>query len=94
MMIIVLLAISILFQLQPAVSVRGEGQRGRGARQVGGTSPVISRHLSATQIIFIISDSRYGYYDQAGKLQVVSYTADPHTGFHAEGEHVPRPQYK
>ena len=37
---------------------------------------------------------RYGYYDQAGKLQVVSYTADPHTGFHAEGEHVPRPQYK
>ena len=38
--------------------------------------------------------SRYGYYDQAGKLQVVNYTADPHTGFHAEGEHVPRPQYK
>ena len=36
-MIIVLLVISILFQLQPAVSVRGEGQRGRGARQVSGT---------------------------------------------------------
>ena len=37
MMIIVLLVISILFQLQPAISVRGEGQRGRGARQVSGT---------------------------------------------------------
>ena len=36
MMIIVLLVISILFQLQPAVSLRGEGQRGRGARQVSG----------------------------------------------------------
>jgi len=37
---------------------------------------------------------RYGYYDQAGKLQVVNYTADPHSGFHAEGEHVPKPQYR
>ena len=37
--------------------------------------------------------SRYGYYDQAGKLQVVNYTADPVAGFHAEGEHVPKPQY-
>jgi len=36
---------------------------------------------------------RYGYYDQAGKLQVVNYTADPVAGFHAEGEHVPKPQY-
>jgi len=36
---------------------------------------------------------RYGYYDQAGKLQIVNYSADPHTGFHAEGEHVPKPQY-
>ena len=36
-MITVLLVISILFQLQPAVSLRGEGQRGRGARQVSGT---------------------------------------------------------
>jgi hypothetical protein len=36
---------------------------------------------------------RYGYYDQAGKLQVVNYTADPEAGFHAEGEHVPKPQY-
>ena len=44
--------------------------------------------------IIKLSMPRYGYYDQAGKLQVVSYTADPQTGFHAEGEHVPRPQYK
>ena len=36
---------------------------------------------------------RYGYYDQAGKLQIVNYSADPQTGFHAEGEHVPKPQY-
>merc|ERR1719412_1253689 len=36
---------------------------------------------------------RYGYYDQHGKLQVVNYTADPVKGFHAEGEHVPKPQY-
>ena len=36
---------------------------------------------------------RYGYYDQEGKLQIVNYTADPVTGFHAEGEHVPKPQY-
>ena len=36
---------------------------------------------------------RYGYYDQEGKLQVVNYTADPVAGFHAEGEHVPKPQY-
>lgn len=36
---------------------------------------------------------RYGYYDQEGKLQVVNYTADPQTGFHADGEHVPKPQY-
>ena len=28
---------------------------------------------------------RYGYYDQEGKLQIVNYTADPQTGFHAEG---------
>merc|ERR1712183_254660 len=34
---------------------------------------------------------RYGYYDQEGKLQIVNYTADPQTGFHAEGEHVPKP---
>ena len=37
---------------------------------------------------------RYGYYDQHGKLQVVNYTADPYKGFHAEGEHVPQPQYR
>jgi len=37
---------------------------------------------------------RYGYYDQEGKLQVVNYTADPKTGFHAEGEHVPKPAYR
>jgi len=37
---------------------------------------------------------RYGYYDQEGKLQVVNYTADPQTGFHAEGEHVPKPAYR
>lgn len=37
---------------------------------------------------------RYGYYDQHGKLQVVNYTADPYGGFHAEGEHVPQPQYR
>merc|ERR1739838_75839 len=36
---------------------------------------------------------RYGYYDQEGKLQVVNYTADPEKGFHAEGEHVPKPAY-
>lgn len=36
---------------------------------------------------------RYGYYDQEGKLQVVNYTADPETGYHADGEHVPKPQY-
>jgi hypothetical protein len=36
---------------------------------------------------------RYGYYDQAGKLQIVNYTADPQNGFHADGEHVPKPQY-
>jgi len=36
---------------------------------------------------------RYGYYDQEGKLQIVNYTADPETGFHAEGEHVPKPVY-
>jgi len=36
---------------------------------------------------------RYGYYDQEGKLQVVNYTADPKTGFHADGKHVPKPQY-
>jgi len=36
---------------------------------------------------------RYGYYDQAGKLQVVNYSADPEGGFHAEGEHVPKPGY-
>ena len=98
-MIKVLLVISILFQLQPAVSLRGEGQRGRGARQVSGTYM-----CAGSNDIYIINSnyldmlyltlSRYGYYDQAGKLQVVSYTADPHTGFHAEGEHVPRPQYK
>ena len=29
---------------------------------------------------------RYGYYDQYGKLNIVNYTADPHHGFHAEGE--------
>jgi len=37
---------------------------------------------------------RYGYYDQEGKLQIVNYTADPKTGFHAEGEHVPKPAYR
>jgi len=37
---------------------------------------------------------RYGYYDQTGKLQIINYTADPYTGFHAEGEHVPRPEYR
>jgi len=36
---------------------------------------------------------RYGYYDQAGKLQIVNYTADPVGGFNAEGEHVPKPEY-
>ena len=36
---------------------------------------------------------RYGYYDQYGKLNIVNYTADPYKGFHAEGEHVPKPQY-
>ena len=40
-----------------------------------------------------ILHGRYGYYDQEGKLQVVNYTADPVKGFHAEGEHVPKPQY-
>ena len=25
--------------------------------------------------------TRYGYYDQAGKLQIVNYHADPHKGF-------------
>jgi len=37
---------------------------------------------------------RYGYYDQEGKLQVVTYSADPEKGFSAEGEHVPKPQYR
>jgi len=37
---------------------------------------------------------RYGYYDQAGKLQIVNYHADPQKGFYAEGEHVPTPQYR
>merc|ERR1712018_737344 len=37
---------------------------------------------------------RYGFYDQAGKLQIVNYHADPHKGFYAEGEHVPTPEYK
>jgi len=36
---------------------------------------------------------RYGYYDQEGKLQIVNYKADPQTGFHADGDHVPKPQY-
>ena len=36
---------------------------------------------------------RYGYYDQEGKLQVVTYTSDPEGGFHAEGEHIPKPEY-
>jgi len=36
---------------------------------------------------------RYGYYDQEGKLQIVTYRADPQTGFHADGDHVPKPQY-
>ncbi|XP_023341273.1 uncharacterized protein LOC111711216 [Eurytemora carolleeae] len=36
---------------------------------------------------------RYGYYDQEGKLQIVNYTADPEAGFHAEGDHVPKPEY-
>jgi len=36
---------------------------------------------------------RYGYYDQEGKLQIVNYTADPYAGFHAEGDHVPKPGY-
>jgi hypothetical protein len=32
---------------------------------------------------------RYGFFDRNGKLQVVNYTADPKTGFHAEGDRVP-----
>jgi hypothetical protein len=36
---------------------------------------------------------RYGYYDQEGKLQIVNYTSDPKTGFHADGDFVPKPQY-
>jgi len=36
---------------------------------------------------------RYGYYDQEGKLQIVNYTADPKSGFQADGKHVPKPQY-
>merc|ERR1711962_1793498 len=36
---------------------------------------------------------RYGYYDQEGKLQIVNYSADPQKGFHAEGDHVPKPGY-
>jgi len=41
-----------------------------------------------------VVNGRYGYYDQAGKLQIVNYSADPHGGFHAEGEHVPKPEYR
>ena len=37
---------------------------------------------------------RYGYYDQAGKLQIVNYSADPEKGFHADGEHVPKPHFR
>jgi hypothetical protein len=35
---------------------------------------------------------RYGYYTD-GKLQIVNYSADPVGGFHAQGDHVPKPQY-
>ena len=45
-------------------------------------------------IIFMNIFRRYGYYDQHGKLNIVNYTADPYKGFHAEGEHVPQPQYR
>ena len=38
--------------------------------------------------------ARMGAIMQHGKLQVVNYTADPYKGFHAEGEHVPQPQYR
>lgn len=37
---------------------------------------------------------RYGYYDQSGKLQIVNYSADPKLGFRAEGENVPKPQFR
>lgn len=40
-----------------------------------------------------VTHGRYGYYDQEGKLQIVTYSADPVTGFHADGDHVPKPQY-
>jgi len=40
-----------------------------------------------------VLQGRYGYYDQEGKLQIVNYRADPQTGFHADGDHVPKPQY-
>jgi hypothetical protein len=38
--------------------------------------------------------SRYGYYDQSGKLQIVNYSADPQSGFHADGENIPVPHYR
>ena len=70
---------------------------------MGGTLyNVLHKRLKVTTLIFeelllrLISffNCRYGYYDQAGKLQIVNYSADPHGGFHAEGEHVPKPEYR
>ena len=52
-----------------------------------------SMTLNDTGCPIIMQYSRYGYYDQHGKLNIVNYTADPYKGFHAEGEHVPQPQY-
>ena len=61
-------------------------------------SMLIQKNLSGftEALAFLFSNwcSRYGYYDQAGKLQIVNYSADPEKGFHAEGEHVPKPHFR
>ena len=41
--------------------------------------------IPSSQLEFLINNgstlTRYGYYDQAGKLQIVNYHADPQKGF-------------
>ena len=62
--------------------------------QVQWESPCFLVRMKYFTIIVMNIFRRYGYYDQHGKLNIVNYTADPYKGFHAEGEHVPQPQYR